>query len=131
MALSDPVAVYTATNNVEAHLLCTLLANSGIEAHTVEDLSQVAAWAGGLIPALHKPQVWVDRAAVERARAVLEEHERLEDQRRPGRPSDEGPVEAVCEDCGKSSIFPAKHRNTVQNCPYCGSPASWPPDCEP
>jgi hypothetical protein len=122
VALHDPAAAYTAANNIEAHLLCTLLGNAGVEAHTVEDASQVGTWwAGGSLPGLHRPQVWVDRADLERARSLLEEYEQRQDSRRPGRPSDDGPVEAECEDCGKTSVFPAKHRGTVQNCPYCGA----------
>jgi hypothetical protein len=121
VALHDPVAVYTAANNIEAHLLCTMLGNAGVEAHTVEDVSQVGTWVGGLVPGLHKPQVWIDRADLERARTLLEEYEQRQDSRRPGRPSDDGPVEAECEDCGKTSVFPAKHRGTVQNCPFCGA----------
>jgi hypothetical protein len=78
-------------------------------------------WVGGLIPWLHKPQVWIDRADLERARSLLQEYDRRQHRRRPGRPSDEGPVEAECEDCRKTSVFPAKHRGTVQNCPSCGA----------
>ena len=65
MALHDPVAVYNAANNVEAHLVRNALLTSGVEAHVTEDVSQVGTWAFGLLPEIHKPQVWVERQDIE------------------------------------------------------------------
>lgn len=30
-----------------------------------------------------------------------------------------GTIDAVCEECGKPSTFPASQGGTVQDCPYC------------
>src|SRR6187200_2178746 len=76
MALRDPVAVYNAASNVEAHLVQNALVSGGVEAHVTEDVSQVGTWAFGLIPELHKPQVWVERADIARAKPILEGYER-------------------------------------------------------
>ena len=76
MALRDPVAVYNAANNVEANLVKIALLNSGVQAYVTEDVSQVGVWSLGLLPEVHKPQVWVDKADLERARPILEEYER-------------------------------------------------------
>lgn len=32
-----------------------------------------------------------------------------------------GTIAAACEECGKTTSFPAKERDSVQNCPHCGS----------
>jgi hypothetical protein len=121
MSLRDPVAVYNAATNEEARLLCDLLLKVGIEAYLMEDLSVVGAWVGGLVPEIHKPQVWVDRDDVERAVASLEDYERRSAERRGTAPIDERPVEAVCEECGATSQFSPGQRGSVQNCPKCGA----------
>ena len=72
MGLRDPVAVYNAANNLEAHLVQQALDAADIEAFVIEDVSQVGAWVGGLMPEIHKPQVWVERADIQRAKPVLE-----------------------------------------------------------
>lgn len=61
MALQNPVAVYDAANDVEAQLICNLLNESGVEAFATTD-TQV-----GQFP---KPQVWVDRGAIDRAKPI-------------------------------------------------------------
>ncbi|HEV3025768.1 MAG TPA: hypothetical protein VGX76_25015, partial [Pirellulales bacterium] len=61
MALQDPVAVYYAATNAEAQVVRSLLVDAGIEAFAVDDVSVGGTWTLGLIPEIHKPQVWVDR----------------------------------------------------------------------
>ena len=120
MALRDPVAVYNAANNVEAMLLREALLSSGIEAHSVDDATPVGAWMGGLIPEIHKPQVWVDRADVPRARQVVEDFEtRAAEQRQ--RSGDAPDVSVVCEECGKTASFSASQLGSVESCPHCGA----------
>jgi len=124
MGLHDPVAVYNAANNVEALLVQNALRASGIEAYVTEDLTTVGGWVGGLIPEIHKPQVWAERADVERVKPVLDEFERRLAERRH---TDSGgnltgpDIEVDCEECGGSATFPAVQRGTVQQCPHCGA----------
>ena len=74
----------------------------------------------GLIPEIHKPQVWVERADIERAKPVLDEFERLAAERR--RQSTDSPlVTVVCEECGTESSFPGTKLGTVQSCPHCSA----------
>jgi hypothetical protein len=125
MALQDPVAVYVAKSNTEAQLICHILLQSGIEAFVIEDLSGVGLWIGGTNSAIHDPKIWVDRANVESALPILKEHDRLTAERRSAAATtneEDGPsqVEAVCEECGGESSFPAAQRGTVQDCPHCG-----------
>lgn len=122
MALRDPVAAYNAANNVEAHLVRNALLLSGVEAHVTEDVSQVGTWLGGLIPEIHKPQVWIDRADIERAKPILDGFERRAAELRGTRAEGdaaEPPIEAICEDCGGRASFPAAQRGSVQQCPHC------------
>jgi hypothetical protein len=123
MALRDPVAAYNAANNVEAHLVCNALLSQGVEAHVIEDVSQVGTWALGLVPELHKPQVWIERSDVDRAKPVLDDFERRAAELRTttAKPeaADESAVEVVCDECGRSASFPAAQRGSVQQCPHC------------
>lgn len=122
MPLQDPVAVYNAGTNVEAILVRDVLTDAGIEAFVVEDLSQVGAWVGGLVPEIHKPQVYVDRADMERARPVLTKYDERASQLRKGdRADDASPIEMVCEECDGDMTFPASQRGSVQECPHCGA----------
>jgi DNA-directed RNA polymerase subunit RPC12/RpoP len=125
MALQDPVAVYNATNNVESHMLCNILRDAGIEAFTTDDVSVVGVWMFGLLPEIHKPQVWIDRKDVERAKPLLENYEdQLLERQEADRHKlslDDAAIEVTCEECGRSSLFPAEQRDTVQDCPHCGS----------
>jgi hypothetical protein len=125
MGLQDPVAVYNATSNHEAQLVCIHLNEAGVEAYVTEDLSFVGVWALGFLPEINKPQVWVDRSAIEQTKPLLEEFENeirkrlaLEDN---ASQSDIAEVEAFCEECGQGSFFPATQLGSIQDCPQCGA----------
>jgi hypothetical protein len=122
MALRDPFAAYNAGSNVEAHMVCGLLQDAGIEATVIEDVSQVGVWVGGTVAEIHKPQVWIERDDIERARPILTDYERRNAERRAaerGEGEAGPPIEVVCEECGKRSEFPAAQKGTVKNCPHC------------
>jgi Putative prokaryotic signal transducing protein len=117
MTLQDPFAAYTPRNNLEAHLVCRLLRDAGIEAWAIEDLSSENGTGMGGVP-----QVWIERTDIERARPVLIEYDRWNAQRRvaEGGTHDAGArVEVVCEECGERSMFPAAQTGTTQSCPSC------------
>src|SRR5262245_15115192 len=120
MAFKDPIAAYNAVNNVEAQMLCDALNSRGIEAHLVEDNSPGGLFAFGFFPELHKPQVWIERADIDRAKPVLDDFE----QKRGYHPEKKStvidvPVEMTCDECGERVSFPADQRGTVQECPKC------------
>jgi hypothetical protein len=122
MTLKDPVAVYNAANNMEATFVCNLLRDAGIDAFVTEDLSTVGAWAFGFIPEIHRPQVWTEKTDAERAKPVLDDYERRGAERRSAaKDGVTGDLEAVCEDCGRSNLFPEVLRGTVQRCRHCGA----------
>ena len=122
MAFRDPFAAYNAGSNVEAHVVCGLLQDAGVESLVVEDVSAVGwGWAGPLAE-VHKPQVWIERDDIERARPVLTDYERRNAVRRAaerGGGEAAPPVEVTCEECGRRSEFPAAQTGTVQSCPHC------------
>jgi ribosomal protein S27E len=122
MAITNPVAVYNAENNVEAELICTYLDQNGIEAHPTLDDSLAGYWLFGTLPEIHKPQVWIDQSNVEAAKPLLEEYERQAVRRRSTRDEPHtGTIEVLCEECEKTTIFPASKKGTVQDCSHCGA----------
>jgi hypothetical protein len=125
MALENPVAVYNAANNIEAHLVKLWLVESGIEAFVLEDLSTAGIWMFGALPEIHKPQVWVSKSDEDRARPILDEYEAdLAERKRASQStgSESGlPIEVVCDECDQKSLFPANQRGTIQDCPACGA----------
>jgi len=118
MTLRDPFAAYNAASNVEAHIVCGLLQDAGIEATVIEEAPLAGAWGwAGALSEMHKPQVWIERADIERAKPVLDEYEQSVAERR--KPGTGDPIEVTCEECGKKSTFPASQKGTVQTCPHC------------
>lgn len=125
MPLQEPIAAYNAANNFEAHVICNILNDAGIDAYVTDDVSQVGVWVFGLLPEIHKPQIWIDRSNIERAKPILEDYERrLIERQEADRQkvvAGEATVEAKCEECGRLSIFPAAQEGTVQECSHCGA----------
>jgi hypothetical protein len=119
MALRDPVAIYNAATNLDAALLSELLNGAGIEAYAVEDVSLAGQWMFGLLPEIHKPQVWIERGDMAKAKPILEKYE--SDHVRSKEGSNADTVAAVCEDCGQESQFPVSRRGFVETCPHCGA----------
>ncbi len=118
MDFKQPVVAYTASGNIEAHLIVEMLHNNGISALAVEDQSGASLWAFGRISQFHKPKIWIDKPTEEKARELLQQYE--ENNRKRNDPDKESrEIIAVCEQCGKSSTFPGKLDGTTQNCPHC------------
>lgn len=121
MPLRDPVAVYNAASNLEALFIRDALVAAGVEAFVIEDVSQVGTWVGGLVSEIHKPQVWVERSNIARAKPVLDAFERRAADLRNPNPDNAGgaTIATVCEECGARASFPAVQRGSVQRCPKC------------
>lgn len=122
MAFKEPFAAYNAANDLEAHFVCNILNEADIEAVVVEDVSTAGLWLGGMIPEIHKTQVWIEKVDAERAKPVLEDYEHRLRARREADANAEGELlEVTCEECGKGAKFPIAQRGSVQNCPHCGA----------
>jgi len=118
MDLKEPVVVYTAPTNLEAHVVVSMLTANEIPAYAVEDQSGASIWMLGTITQFHRPKVYVDKSDVEAAlQLVLEFEERQRERNRPGTSTEQ--VEVRCEECGASTMFPAAQSGTVQDCPKC------------
>lgn len=122
MPLSDPIAAYNAQSNTDAHLVQQFLEGQGIESSVTEDNSLVGQWTFGLLPEIHKPQVWVSRADAERVAELLT---LFEERRRERNAVDPPPgtaaIEVRCEDCGRTTTFAGNLQGSVQDCPHCGA----------
>jgi hypothetical protein len=120
MGLRDPIAVYNAATNIEAHLICSILTNAGIEAYASKDVSPGGLWMFGTLPEIHKPQVWANRSDIGRVKPLLDDYEgRLAARQAASEAMPD--VTFPCEECGKSVTFPAQRRGHVETCPHCGN----------
>ena len=121
MTLEKPVVAYTADSNYDAHLIVAFLRDKGITAVAVEDQSLAGVWGLGTLPQIHKPQVWVEEADLDRATVELGSFESNRQEIRHPSSTVLGDVHVTCEDCGKLTAFPASLEGTVQVCSHCHS----------
>ena len=120
--MQDPMAAYTAESNFEAHMVCSMLTEASIDAMVVEDVSQVAVWIGGLLPQVHKPQVWIERAQLSRAQPLLDTYSRKKFDRVEAEYNEiVTPIKVVCEDCKETTEFPASLKGSTEICSHCGA----------
>lgn len=124
MALRDPVAVYSARHQMEAHLLREKLGEYGIEAFITEGTSQLES--GGMLGEMRlsqRPQLWVDREQQPMAMRMLAAYEEWQAAQAPSPAATldtHEPIAVVCEDCGHGALFVRALAGTIQNCPHCG-----------
>ena len=119
MAISKPIAVYNAENNVEAQLLCNYFEQNDIEAYPTKGLMTF-----GNLPEVFKTEVWVDESNVDAAKSLLVEYERERERRtarKQAQAAETGSIEVVCEECGKPTSFAASKKGTVQDCSHCAA----------
>jgi hypothetical protein len=121
MALRDPVAVYTAANHMEASLLCDILREQGIDACVTEDVLESGSWGIGPAPDRQEPQVWTERDVVAKVKPILEDYQKRAAATQDSAGVDTSPLQAVCEECGKTSSFAARLKGSVDTCPHCGA----------
>lgn len=134
MELQDPVVVYTAASNIEAHEIAEMLQTHGIPSHVIEDNTPHSMWMGGLNSAIHKPQVWVSKTDKETALNHMRKYDarlRLRDSANRARLN---PLQTVlfstCDRCGHEVQFPVAQSGTVQTCPHCAAYMDVDPDPE-
>ena len=120
MKLNEPVAIYEAGSNLEAHQLAEVLLAAGVQSQVVEDNGTMGILNG----ASQHPQVWVASADLERANAVVEKFD-AESSNLPS-PVNQIPVElhaewidAKCDKCGTVTRFAPIQKGSVVNCPNC------------
>lgn len=120
MALRDPVAVYNGQSNIDAAVVREMLLAAEIEAHLVEDFPQLGTfWFGGTLPQVHKPQVWVDKADLQRAQPLVADY--IERTRADAAAGSGEPIIVTCEECSQTTTFPAERLGGVDECSHCGA----------
>jgi hypothetical protein len=107
-----------------AELVATWLKAQGVEARVMDALTLggvdgLTPWSSHAVSA-RGIEVWVaDPDQAPRAQQLIAEHEEARAQQAAAAEGEE--VEAVCEECGETSVFPGRESGTTQNCPSCGA----------
>src|SRR5262249_48377349 len=100
---------------MNAYLVQDALLASGVKTYLMETVTRYGQTAA---------QVSVERADLDRAKAVVDDFKRRQAQRRGGGGGG-GPggaaIEVVCEGCGGHVSFAAGQQGSVQKCPQCGA----------
>ena len=114
----DMICVYRAADLGEADIVAAWLAEQGITVH-VKDRFAAGTMQTSLIVAPKGIEICVvDPRVAEQARALVREP--LERRKKKTDETAVGcVVEAVCEECGRTSRFPFAQRGSVQTCPHC------------
>ncbi|MCI0700272.1 MAG: hypothetical protein L0241_04240 [Planctomycetia bacterium] len=124
MAERDPRSVFVAENARIAEAVIKLLAAVGIPAEVAQSGTQTTSDpVTGMteVPAEEFDIVVTDPAKMDAAKSLLETAETATVVRgiRDRRANRTGNVTALCEECGKSSEWPATAMGTTEVCPYC------------
>src|SRR5580765_5308388 len=123
----DPKCVLVVTDRRAAESLAEWLTAKGYpaEPHT-PGISAISDGIAGAVPTVpHEFEVWVvkeDDAG--KAKELIEDQReavKAMREREAKRAARTGTVTAVCEECGKSSEWPAAEMGSTQDCPHCGS----------
>ena len=122
MPYRDERCVFIAKSLSEAETTVAFLGGHGIEAKVMDAnafgmLDGIAALAGSSARGL---EVWVEPARLQEAGRLLAENTAdIMERTRQGKAS--GPIEVVCEKCGKKTTFPGEDFGTIAECPRCGA----------
>jgi hypothetical protein len=120
----DPRTVFVADSTRLADAVIQLLAANSIPAEVgpVAPVETSALTGESSAPG-EFPILVTNPTKVEDARTLLADAEKLPALRAvlDKRSARTGTVEAMCEDCGKPSTWPATAMGTTEVCPYCGN----------
>lgn len=126
MSDRDPRTVLTTNHAEAAEKVVELLASKGIVAEVytppLRAISEPLMGTTELsIPEEHEVRV-TDPTKAEEVRTLLEGLQEVAafQSRRQKREQQTGTLTAACEDCGKSSDWPAAVMGTTEVCPHCG-----------
>ncbi len=116
--MQDIICVHRAATVGQADIVVAWLKSQGINAH-VKDAFAAGMLSSSLIVAPAGIEVCViEPEEAERASLLLRDHsEELE--KATGADISDQVIEATCEECGRSSLFPLDQRGRVGTCPHC------------
>jgi len=125
MTERDPRTVFVAENGQVAEAVIQLLAANGIPAEIQQaPLPEQSAFSGLVVPPADEfPILVTEPTKVDEARELLATAEKMAAVRAvvAKREARTGTVTATCEDCNKSSEWPASSMGTTEVCPHCGN----------
>ena len=128
MADQDPRCILTAPSRQTAAALAAWLTEKQYPAEVVTPaMGTTSSALTGETDAAVAPEfeVWVaDAAHAEPAKALIEEQREAIAalrEREAKRAARTGTVTAACDECGKSSEWPASAMGKTQDCPHCGA----------
>lgn len=112
--MSEPICIRRTSTMEEAEILVAWLADNGLTAHVV-DRANPGVFAFGMTD-LEGIAVFVaDAESADRARTLLEEHDRAA----AARWANAKPIGVSCEECGAANEYPARLAGSVQECASC------------
>ena len=119
----DPKCVHVADSVATANLIVSWLSDHDIAAEVAREQSQggiegLTGWTAGASENGIEVRVTHPEHA-EKARQLLAAHEEQLSAERVARAALTGTVSAECEECGKTTEFPAAQQGSVQECPHC------------
>jgi hypothetical protein len=125
MSKRDPRCVFVSPSASEADIVVTMLGHAGIPARVMDRTTLggfvgLTVWSSNGISS-RGLEVWVmDEKDLSHARTILGE---FEAQKRIAAEEKRalGPIDALCEECGRTTTFPAEARGTVQDCRHCSA----------
>jgi hypothetical protein len=124
MADRDPRTVFVAESAALADAVIQLLAGNGITAEIEQPPPPETSALTGFsdAPPEDFPILVTEPTKVEEARELLATAEKMAAVRATvaKRAARTGTVDATCEDCGKTSTWPAAAMGTTEVCPRCG-----------
>jgi hypothetical protein len=126
MADEHPLTVFAAENAQVAEAVIKLLAGSGIaaEVYSPPPQTESSPLTGTTMSTPDELEIRVTNPTqLKEAKELMDSAVASAALRaiREKRANRTGTVTAVCEDCGKSSEWPASAMGTTETCPHCGS----------
>jgi hypothetical protein len=125
MIYRDPKCVFVADSPGMAEVVVLFLGSNNIQAQVMDP--ETLGGFLGLTPvsstgiSANGIEVWVHEPAnAERARELIAQREEVLKEKAAKAATRTGTVKAECDECGKTSEFPAAQAGTVQDCPHCG-----------
>jgi hypothetical protein len=115
----DPRCVFVAESLAQAEAVIGWLGGKDIAAQVIEEHTLGGLDGLNILTGVGARgwEIWVERPEVaDQARRLVADYEA---EKKAERDSRTGMVAAVCEECGKTSMYPAREQGTIQNCLHC------------
>jgi hypothetical protein len=122
----DPRCVFVTDKPGLADVVVVWLGEEGIAAQvmnpaTLGGLEGLTPWSWSGVSA-RGIEVWVnDPEQASQALQLLAEQAEFQTNKADEAAKEQGPIEVVCEECGKATLFAGSQHGSVESCPQCGA----------